>query len=101
YTVIDAAMRTDADLLESQVVLRQLVEAGKGERDVIEARRIRLALGQRPGIEEGDPVMLVVIADERYALGLVKDFGSEQGAVPIDHLPPAIGLQHDMRQFFG
>ena len=46
-------------------------------------------------------MVLVVIADERDALGFVKDFGSEHGAVPIDHLAPPIGLQNDMRQLLG
>ena len=78
------------------IIVDQIVEAAKGERDVVQAGRVRLPLGERPGIEKGHPVMLVVIADERDALGLEQHFGSEHGAVPIDHLAPAIGLQHDV-----
>jgi hypothetical protein len=43
-------------------------------------------------------MMLVVITDERDALGFVKYLGAEHRAVPIDHLAPAIGLQNDVRQ---
>jgi hypothetical protein len=96
--MIDAAMRADPQLFEPLVIVDQIVETAKGERDMIEARRVRLPLRQRPGIEEGDPVMLVVITDERDALGLVKYLGAEDRAVPIDHLAPAIGLQHDVRE---
>ena len=85
---------------EPLIIVDQVVEPAKREGDVIQARRVRLPLRQRPGIEEGDPVMLVVITDERDALGFVKYLGAEHRAVPIDHLAPAIGLQHDMRQLF-
>src|SRR5690242_4126314 len=97
HAVIDTAMRANAQLLQPLISVDQLVEAAKGEGDMIETRRVRLSLRQRPGIEEGDAVMLVVITDERDALGFVKYLGAEHPAVPIDHLAPAIGLQHDVR----
>ena len=34
-TVVDAAMRADADLLEPEVVVGQIVQTGKGKRDMI------------------------------------------------------------------
>ena len=102
-------MRLDPLLLQLQVMLGQLVEAAKGESDVVQAhfaagpRRLalgRLLLGQRPGIDKGDPVVLVIIADEGDVLVLEQHLGSESGAIPIDHLLPPIGLQHEMRQLF-
>jgi len=58
----------------------------------------RRLVGERARVDEGDPVMLVVIADEGDMRVLLKQLGSENGAVPIDHLRAAIGLQHEMRQ---
>jgi hypothetical protein len=62
------------------------------------ARRL---VGERSRIDEGDPVMLVIVADERDLLVLVQQLRPEHGAVPLDHRFAAIGLQHEMRQLFG
>jgi hypothetical protein len=104
--MVDAAMRADADRLQALVIVDQIVEAAEGEGDVMQPGfpaglgPVGFALGQRPGVEKGDAVVLVVIADERDALGLVENFGAEHRAIPIDHLAPAVGLQHDMRELF-
>jgi hypothetical protein len=94
-------MRPDTEPFQPLVIVDEIVEAAERERDVVKTRRVGLAFRQRPGVQKGDPVMLVVIADERDAFGFVKDLGTEHRAVPLDHLAPAIGLQHDMRQLFG
>ena len=65
------------------------------------ARRLafrRRLVGKGTGIDEGDPMMLVVVADKGDMRVLVEQLGPEDRAVPLDHLRTAIGLQHEMRQ---
>ena len=66
-----------------------------GARGLALGRRL---VGERAGIDEGDPVMLVVIADKGDELVFVEQLGAEHRAIPLDHLGPAIGLQHQMRK---
>ena len=79
---------------ESDVVQADLAAGARG---LAFARRL---LGKRAGVDERDAVMLVVIADEGDELVLVEQLGAEHLAVPLDHLVPAVGLQHQMRQLF-
>ena len=100
-------MRPDAELLQMQVLFGQIVEAAHRKGDVVQAdlaagpgglALARLLFGERAGVDEGDPVMLVVIADEGDELVFVEQLSPEHGAVPLDHLGPAVGLQNQMRQ---
>ncbi len=55
-------------------------------------------VGERAGIDERDPVVLVVIADKGDELVFVEQFGAEDGAIPLDHRRTTVGLQHQMRE---
>ena len=90
-------------------MLGQLVEAAESEGDMVQSdftagpRRLafgRRLVGERAGVDKGDPVVLVVIADKADVLVLEQHFGSQDGAVPLDHLVPPVGLQDEMRQLF-
>src|ERR1700722_1950854 len=106
HAVVDAAMRADA--LVSQLLVMVGQHFGiEGEGDVVEAdlaagaRRLafgRRLFGKRAGVDKGDAVVLVVIADEGDELVLVEQFGAEHRAVPSYHLLAPIGLQHEMRK---
>src|SRR3954447_5015080 len=66
------------------------------------ARGLALGRGflrQRAGVNKGDPVMLVVVADKADELVLVQYLRPENRAVPVAHLVATIGLQHEMREF--
>ena len=105
--MIDAAVRRDPALFQIDVLVGQLVERAHREGDVVQAalaagaRRLALGrglVGERPGIDKRDAVVLVVIADERDLLVLVQQLRPEHLAVPLDHRLAPVGLQHEMRQ---
>jgi len=58
----------------------------------------RLTRRQGAGIEEGDAVVFVVIADERNEFVLVYDFRAQDLAVPFAQFARLVGLQHDVRK---
>src|SRR5207244_2892884 len=58
----------------------------------------RLARSQRARVEEGDAVVLFVIADERDEFVLVDDFGAQDLAIPFAQLARPVGLQNDVRE---
>jgi hypothetical protein len=81
----------------------------EGEGDVMQAHLAagarglalrRRLVGERAGIDEGDAMMLVVIADEGDELVLVEQLGAEHRAVPFDHLVAPVGLQHEVGELF-
>jgi hypothetical protein len=75
--VVDAAKGHDAQGLEPHVVVEEVSHGRIGEGDMVEARRLGGvdeasgedggARGQGPGVDEGDPMMLVVVGDEAEA----------------------------------
>ena len=70
--MIDAPMRADADALEPQIVVGQVIEAGIGEGHVVQACLLFPvdwpAFRQRPVVDEDDPMTLVVVADKEDML---------------------------------
>src|SRR3984957_16906845 len=106
HAVVDAAMRADALVLQLFVMVGQILgvegEGDGGEADLAAGARgltFRGRLvGERAGVDKGDAVVLVVIADEGDELVLVEQFGAEHRAVPSYHLLAPIGLQHEMRK---
>src|SRR3954451_4104692 len=103
-------MRPDAEFLQSQVIVDQIVETGIGEGHVMQAdfaagpRGLALGrgfLGERTGVDERDPVMVVVIADKADEFVLVQYLGPENRAVPVAHRLAAVGLQYEVRQLAG
>ena len=89
--MIDAPIRTDTACLER---VEQLVKALEGKGHVVQAGSVagaeiaalafaRLARCEAAGIEEGDAMVLVDIADERDEVVLMNDFGAQNLAIPL------------------
>ena len=55
--------------------------------EIADVALARLAGRQRAGVEEGDTMVLVVIADERDEVVLMNDFGGQNLAIPLAYLP--------------
>ena len=105
--MIDAAMRRDPLLLQMDVLVGEVVERAHREGYMVQPdfaaglrgfALLRLLVGERAGIDKGDPVVLVVIADKRDLLVLVQQLRAEHGAVPVDHPLAPVRLQYEMRQ---
>ncbi len=87
--MVDAAMRADALALQLDVMVGERLGVGEGERDVVQpdlaagARGLafgRGLVGERTGVDKGDAVVLVVIADKGDELVFVEQFGAEHRA---------------------
>ena len=80
--------------LSKRIGVEQLVKALEGKGHVVQAGSLagseiaalafaRLARCEAAGIEEGDAMVLVVIADERDEVVLMNDFGAQNLAIPL------------------
>ena len=87
---MDAPIGHDAFFLELSVVLQQVLDRAVGVGDVIDAdyaapfvfARIRLHGSQ---VDDGDPMMFVVVGEECEHRILVLHLAVEHGLIPGDH----------------
>src|SRR4030095_1409042 len=104
--VIDAAKGHDTQRLEPHVVVEGRPQGRGGEGAMVQARRLggvdeasgqyRSARGQWSGVDEGDPMMLVVVGDEAETWVLVDDLRVERRAVPVAHGTDLVRLEHEV-----
>jgi predicted nucleic acid-binding protein len=95
--------------LSRVIGIEQLAEALEGEGHMVQPGFLagaeiaavalaRLARRQRARVEEGDAVVLVVIADERDEFVLVDDLGAQHLAVPFAQFARFVGLENNVRK---
>lgn len=96
--VVDGPQRQDAPRAPLPVRRHEVAQRVEGEGHVLEPRRRphpRPAPGKR---EDGHPVVLRVVAQERHVVVLVDGVGAEERLVERDHRLEVGRPEHDVRE---
>ena len=97
--MIDRHRRRDSGNLEPLVGRDQIAQARVGIGEMVESRRMRLALRDSRKRRDRNPMMFVVVSHKREELVFVRDRRVQHRAIPFGHFLEARGAQNRVREF--
>jgi hypothetical protein len=97
--MVDAPLGRQAVALEPLEGVQQIGQRTVGEGHVVQPRRLASLRGEVVRVDEGHPVMLVVIGQEAQQLVAEHHLGSQHDAPPVNGLLVVSGGQDDVGQF--